>query len=179
MKTATIFAIIALVAVAGAAADVPSGLSLSVGLTQQADDFMAGAGVRSPILLGAAFVEASGWVAWRGGVAGAGGEAWQAYFAGRIGLGGRTSILDGAVMLYGSGGVIAALPNSAFTDSPFEWGGYGTFGIEIMAGTRRGGLGYYYEAGANGIGAVAEKQAGMPLYLNGWTQSVGLRYYFP
>lgn len=77
------------------------------------------------------------------------------------------------INLYSEGGVVIVFPNQDMSvDTSF--GGYGNLGIEYMQENNA----YFSELGAIGTGAKAEKISGEPIYLNGFTVTVGWRYYF-
>ena len=94
---------------------------------------------------------------------------WEPY--GNIMLGFSSSHhISEAVALYGEGGVIGVLPSNKFSDSDFVIGGYGLFGFEFYFADE---FCYFFEAGAVGIGATADKIPTEPIYSNGFVMSVG------
>jgi hypothetical protein len=155
--------------------DAPMGFSAQFSIADSAGDLDFGGGLQSPLLFGALAFRLDCYAAWRDGVAGAAGEAWTPYLIGRLGvLGFGGSVAEG-IRLYGTGGLLLALPDPSFSTAAFVLGGFGAFGIELFANRS---LCYFVELGANGIGALAELMPGSPLYLNGFEARVGLRLYF-
>lgn len=102
----------------------------------------------------------------------------ETYTYATLGLVGVGGTLPGGLRLYGEGGLLVAFPRAAFSDHSSHAGGYGRFGFEFLMGPRRHqGASCFFELGAVGLEAHAEKQVGSPIYLNGFTISTGLRIY--
>ena len=90
---------------------------------------------------------------------------------GIIGLGGYVSE---RIRLYGEGGVLLLFPPDKLSSQNVEVGSYGLFGFEFFFSD----LGnYFIEIGGVGTGAKADKIEASPIYSNGLTIGVGLRYF--
>jgi hypothetical protein len=101
-------------------------------------------------------------------------ETWSPFATYKLGIAAGSVVAGGNVRMYGVGGLLYLRPNAAFSTAKSVTGGYGAFGFEFLSAKA---LNFYLELGANGVGARAEKVPGRPLYANGFTTTVGFRYY--
>ncbi len=147
-------------------------ISVGYGLARAQDEFSLNANLTSPWVLG----NHAAIRLWALGLFHTG--SWQPYYGFRFGLIGGSLMETAAIRLYGEGGVLMVIPSSSFDSDTTIWGGYGLFGFEFFAYRPGHGLAFYIELGSNGVDARAEKEAGSPMYLNGFETSAGLRYYF-
>ncbi len=101
---------------------------------------------------------------------------WTGYENVQLGLIGVGGFIANSIRLYGEGGIMGIFPNSAFSDKNFVFGGYGLFGFEFyMSGKDIRVPSYYIEIGSMGS-AIADKLPAKPIYSNGLTISVGIRF---
>jgi hypothetical protein len=148
-----------------------AGFALDIGLTDGAGDFGAKAGITTPWILGGhAAARISGTAFMRS-------TNWKPYFTVRAGLIGASFMANADIRLYGEGGALLLLPPEASDSSAFAFGGYGHFGFEFFMDRAHSGCAYFVELGSNGIGARADREAGSPIYLNGFSTTVGVRWY--
>ncbi|MBN1242749.1 MAG: hypothetical protein JXA15_08585 [Spirochaetales bacterium] len=150
-----------------------TGSSFSIAVAEQADALAAWAGYGSPLAFGSAQarVEIGGAVIpfLSGGV-----EAWAPFWAVRAGLAGYGDWVGGVFRAYGTGGVLFAFPGPELSDAGYGFGGWGAFGFEFRA---LGAGVFYLELGTTGSEARAELADAAPRFLNGFSTSVGLRFY--
>ena len=108
-----------------------------------------------------------------------GGDAtWTPYYSFQFGAVGGAAIIANFLRLYGEGGLVVLLPNSDFSSNSTEIGGYGIFGFEFfMSQSPQSFVSYFIELGGMGTGAKADKVPGKPIYSNGFSASVGCRFY--
>ncbi|HET8858906.1 hypothetical protein [Marivirga sp.] len=90
----------------------------------------------------------------------------------QLGIKVRNAIFSDKLFMYGEGGFLTILPNSAFSSESSVFGGYGLFGIEFRPSQKAA---YFVELGGVGSGAIADKIAGEPKYSNGFLINVGYR----
>lgn len=98
---------------------------------------------------------------------------WSPYSNIQLGFRGRHQIIENKLFVYGEGGTVLILPNSAFSTKQKLFGGYGLFGFEFSYSNR---LGYFIELGGMGTGAKADKIQSQPIFSNGFTASTGFRF---
>jgi hypothetical protein len=147
------------------------GFAIDIGLTDGAGDLGFRAGLTTPWILGGhAAARLTGSVFMRD-------TNWHPYCTVRAGLVGASFMASADIRLYGEGGALLLLPPADSDSSAFRLGGYGHFGLEFFADRARSGSAYFIELGTNGVGARADKEAGSPIYLNGFSSSVGFRWY--
>lgn len=151
----------------------------SIGYLLNADngDFAVGMAVTSPWVFGSSVaVQAAAMQSWymHGVDADTGDEDWMPFTSYKLGLMGGSLTASGQIRMYGAGGILVVLPNRHVSEKRVHSGGYGAFGLEFLSGRS---LNYYIELGANGVGTRADKLAGKPIYGNGFSSTVGLRYY--
>ncbi len=97
---------------------------------------------------------------------------WSPYTNFTLGVVGVGGTISDWARLYGEGGVLFILPNSAFSSSSVDVGGYGLFGFEFFMNPH---VNYYIELGGVGSGAKADKIALNPIYSNGFLIQTGFR----
>lgn len=97
---------------------------------------------------------------------------WSPYGNVFVGIRGRQYIIEDKIYIYGEGGALVLLPNSAFSSEKTRPGGYGLFGFEFYASPN---FSYFVELGGLGAGARADKLPAKPIYSNGFITSVGFR----
>lgn len=153
--------------------------STAIGFTLNGGNstFSDGITVTSPWLIGSRLaVQATGLQSWftHGIDEDKGEETWVPFTTYRLGLMGGSLTANGFMRMYGAGGILVFLPNKKFSDEKTITGSYGMFGFEFISGRS---LNYYIELGANGISANADKIPGKPNYGNGFSSTVGFRYY--
>ncbi|HEX3048107.1 MAG TPA: hypothetical protein VHY08_25370 [Bacillota bacterium] len=104
---------------------------------------------------------------------------WLPYSVYKLGVIGVSGGIADSFRYYGEGGVVYAVPNNQFSENNVS-GGYGNFGFEFINNDNASPIpfSYFIELGGIGTGAKAEKITGKPFYLNGFTTSTGLRFYF-
>jgi len=103
---------------------------------------------------------------------------WTPYYSFQFGTIGGAAIIANFLRLYGEGGLILLLPNKDFSSNSTEIGGYGVFGFEFfMSQSPQSFISYFIELGGMGTGAKADKAPGKPVYSNGFSVSVGFRFY--
>lgn len=147
-------------------------ITVGAGLMDCAGDFGLCGSVTTPwFFRKTAAIRAGGFVLWRNGA------DWIPYYGAKLGLVGGSFMANGDIRLYGEGGGVFLFPSARFDEDPFVFGGYGLFGFEFFIDRTASGLSYFIELGSNGIGAKAEKETGSPIYMNGFSTSVGLRWY--
>jgi len=100
---------------------------------------------------------------------------WSPYSNFTFGMVGVGGTINNSIRLYGEGGVIGILPNSNFSSSDSEFGGYGLFGFEFFFQEAHN---YFIELGGVGTGARADQVITEPIYSNGFIINVGYRYTF-
>jgi hypothetical protein len=98
---------------------------------------------------------------------------WMPYGNISLGVVGVAGQINDEIRLYGEGGVIGILPSNKFSSTDLVVGGYGLFGFEFFF---TNGGNYFIEIGGVGTGATADKVDTKPIYSNGLTISVGIRY---
>lgn len=159
------------------------GLSLGFSIEQISDDFAMGVRITSPYFLwnyAAATISAS--YVWREGCLDSNPAVttWIPYWIFRAGLVGGTLAMGNGIRLYGYGGVLCVLPDPSFDGAQFLIGGYGGFGFEFLLNRDGQGMSasYFIELGSSGTGAVAELMVGDPIYVNGFSLTVGFKMYF-
>ncbi|MEM9052416.1 MAG: hypothetical protein AAGC47_10225 [Bacteroidota bacterium] len=139
------------------------------------DEFGFGIGILSPELK---FVQisAKGNINWLNHLDEEGLETWSECASFQLGLRTHNQVAD-RIALYAEGGGIGLLPNSDFSSSSFEVGGYGLFGFEfyLTEGIKRNPC-YFIEIGGAGLGARADKLLSEPIYANGFLVVVGYRF---
>ena len=140
-------------------------------------DFSTGIGVTSPWFFGSSLaLQAAAMQSWymHGVDSATGEEDWKPYTSYKLGLMGGGTTVSGFMRMYGAGGLLYILPNRAVSEKKSVTGSYGAFGFEFLSGRS---LNYYIELGTKGIAANADKLPGKPLYGNGFSSTVGFRYY--
>lgn len=98
---------------------------------------------------------------------------WTPYSNFQLGIVGVGGTINNSIRLYGEGGIIGILPDSDFSSSDSEFGGYGLFGFEFFFQEAHN---YFIELGGVGTGAKADKVITQPIYSNGFIINVGYRY---
>jgi hypothetical protein len=154
--------------------------SLSCEIGRLDNDFYIGGTLTSSyFLFDAVAVKAGGGLVFRPGVLdGHASEEWYLYALGKLGLIGA-NLINEYIRTYGEGGILLVFPNEEFSSEIFQFGGYGLWGFEFfMNGITESWVSYYIELGGIGTGAIADKMAADPLYLNGFFMQVGLKIYF-
>lgn len=171
------FTLVATTAQAESANDRYDAPSVGFMLNGGNGDFSTGIGVTSPWFLGSSLaVQAAAMQSWymHGVDESTGEEQWAPFTSYKLGLMGGSVTVGGFMRMYGAGGLLYILPNKKVSEKKSVTGSYGAFGFEFLSGRS---LNYYIELGANGISANADKLPGKPLYSNGFSSTVGLRYY--
>lgn len=103
---------------------------------------------------------------------------WSPYYNFQFGVLATGTVIANFIRLYGEGGMVLILPNSDFSSESVNIGGYGIFGFEFfMSQNPQSSVSYFIELGGMGSGAKADKIPGKPIYSNGFTATVGFRYY--
>ena len=100
---------------------------------------------------------------------------WSPYFSGTLGISSQPARVSKSIELYGEGGVVMILPNSEFSASDQEFGGYGLFGFNFLFDPA---FSYFIEAGGVGSGAIAELTDNERIYANGFFVQVGFKIHF-
>ena len=100
---------------------------------------------------------------------------WTEYFTATAGISSTPTMISKSIELYGEGGVIMVFPNSDFSNSDQEFGGYGLFGFNFLFYP---GFSYFIEAGGVGTGSVAELSDNERIYANGFFINVGFKMHF-
>lgn len=156
------------------------GFSFAASVGEFGSDLNTGGTIRTPLILGSIFAELSGYAAWHSGIPISGNASWPLYGMLRVGLGGATTLENLPLRLYGVGGLLCVFPSAVFSSESYALGAYGVMGFEVFTfrGSQGNAFAYYAELGTNGISAVADKDLGNPLWLNGFSETVGIRYYF-
>lgn len=98
---------------------------------------------------------------------------WTPYSNMTIGVVGVGGSIGNGVNLYGEGGFLLLFPNTDFSSTTSESGGYGLLGFEFIPNHVAR---YYIEIGGAGSGASADKVAGSPIYSNGLILYTGVRF---
>lgn len=174
---ATTFTLLAASALAHASDDRYDASSVGFVMNSGNGDFNTGIAVTSPWFLGSSIaMQATAMRSWymHGVDEISGEERWMPYSSYKLGLLGGSMTANGFMRMYGAGGLLYIAPNNKISDKTNVLGSYGAFGFEFFSGRS---LNYYIELGANGISAHADKLPGKPLYSNGFSSTVGLRYY--
>lgn len=102
-------------------------------------------------------------------------NTWSPFWHFGLGVSSNPVSVSQAVSLYGEGGAMLSLPNSDFSSSSSELGGYGLFGFNFNFSPN---FCYFMEAGAIGSGARAEKSDNQRMYSNGFLINVGFKMHF-
>jgi hypothetical protein len=103
---------------------------------------------------------------------------WSGFGSYQLGVVGVAGMAGGFARFYAEGGVILLTPPVSISSNDIEFGGYGVFGFEFFMSTSPNvPVSYFIELGGMGVGAVADKVPGKPIYSNGFTISVGFRGY--
>lgn len=100
---------------------------------------------------------------------------WMVYSNISLGVVGVAGRINEKIRLYGEGGIIGILPSNKFSSTDIVLGGYGLFGFEFFFNN---GGSYFIEIGGVGTGATADKVDTQPIYSNGLTISVGIRFFW-
>ena len=173
----TTFTLLAASNLAIASDDRYDASSVGFALSSGNGDFSTGVAVTSPWFLGSSVaVQAAAMQSWyiHGVDESSGEESWMPYSSYKLGVMGGSVTSNGFMRMYGVGGLLYIAPNKKISDKTSVLGSYGAFGFEFFSGRN---LNYYIELGANGISAHADKLPGKPIYSNGFSTTVGLRYY--
>jgi hypothetical protein len=106
-------------------------------------------------------------------------EIWDSYYIGRVGVAVSGYTAATTLRPYGEFGFTALITHSDYTDTPFLWGIYTLFGLDLLFREEDWNA-FFVELGAAGIisGGGAEKWLGNPAYANGVMITVGNRFYF-
>lgn len=171
-KVLLAFTILAVLSLNVKAEESPNNLEFGFNVNQYQSDFGVGLHIISPYFLNSKIAVRAGinqqWLEYFDGTE----TTWSPYQNIQLGLRARSEILENKIFIYGEGGVITILPNSDFSESDTEFGGYGLFGFEFKPSTR---FGYFIELGGVGTGATANKLVNKPIYSNGFMINVGFR----
>lgn len=173
----TVFTLAATTASAESPNDRYDATSVGFVLNGGNGDFSTGIGVTSPWFLGSRLaVQAAAFQSWymHGIDEKTGEEEWMPYTSYKLGLMGGSVTVGGFMRMYGAGGLLYILPNKKISEKKSVTGSYGAFGFEFLSGRN---LNYFIELGTNGTSAIADKLPGKPLYSNGFSNTVGFRYY--
>lgn len=100
---------------------------------------------------------------------------WMPYTTIKFGTIGVAGVIANTIRLYGGGGLVVIMPNEDFSDETVI-GGYGVFGFEFFMG-ENAPVSYYMELGGIGTGARAELLPGEPIYANGFSATVGVKWH--
>ena len=103
---------------------------------------------------------------------------WSGFGSYQLGVVGVAGMAGGFARFYAEGGVILLTPPASISSNSVEVGGYGVFGFEFFMSTSPNvPVSYFIELGGIGVGAIADKVPGKPIYSNGFSISVGFRGY--
>jgi hypothetical protein len=100
---------------------------------------------------------------------------WRDYYTATFGISSSPARVSESIELYGEGGLMMIFPNSDFSDTDQEFGGYGLFGFNFLFDPA---FSYFIEAGGVGSGAVAEGSDNERIYANGFFVQVGFKIHF-
>ena len=104
------------------------------------------------------------------------GSEWEGYGSTSLDLLAGITAPSETHRLYGTAGVVALFPSDGVSSENLVIGATGGFGFEFFFTPQRLGS-YYIELGGIGTAAGADEVANSPVYANGFTTSVGVRYY--
>lgn len=175
MKKTIVICTLALTLNGLSAKDSP--LALGYVLSDKAGNFGIGLEITSPSLLdGFLSFRAESELEWLSGAIFMSDEniSWEMYSSHKIGVVGTGGFAAEIIKLYGEFGGICVIPNSRISNDNYQLGIYGLFGFDFFM--KPGAfISYFIETGSTGVFAGADKLAGSPAYLNGWTTSTGIR----
>lgn len=100
---------------------------------------------------------------------------WDGYLHFNLGLVSASYSISEKLRLYSEGGVVLVTSAFGLDENELHFGGYGLFGFEFHYSP---GSTCFIELGGQGVSAIAEELPNQPFYSNGFTMSVGTRYYF-
>jgi hypothetical protein len=156
-------------------------LSINATVENYRNDFSLGARITSPYLLWnhLAFTAAANLTYREGALdTNPGQSVWIPYGVYRLGVIGTSGLIANDMRFYGHGGFVFILPDKRFSTSKFLWGGFGTFGFEFFVTPAQAvPISYFIELGSNGIKAAADLMVSDPIYVNGFSSTVGLKFY--
>ena len=142
-------------------------------LGQYQDNFGLGVNFTSPYFLYQHIaLRVRGNVMWNEYV-GPDGTTWSDYSNLSIGVVSVAGEVGSFMRLYGEGGFLMIFPNTDFSSTSLETGGYGLFGFEFFFYPKGN---YFIEIGGVGTGAKADKIATNPIYSNGLLINAGFRF---
>jgi len=104
------------------------------------------------------------------------GSTWAGYGSASLTLLAGLTAPSETHRLYGKAGVVALFPSDRVSSESIAIGALGGFGFEFFFTPERTGS-YYIELGGMGTAAGADELEDSPVYANGFTTSVGVRYY--
>lgn len=154
----------------------PNHLSLGFHLNNFQNDFGMGLNITSPYFAnGSVALKATFNLAYRDGTLKTDTMSnWYPYSSIQFGCVGVGGMVGKHIRTYGAGGIMVMFPNSEFSSTKTEIGGWGVWGFEFILNPM---ISYYIELGGVGIGARADKMNGQPIYSNGFSTTVGLHVY--
>jgi hypothetical protein len=166
-----IFTLLAVIILDVKAQDQPTKFEVGFSLNQFQKDFGLGLHVVSPYFLKSTIAVKVGanlqWLEYYDGTE----TTWTPYQNLQLGIRSRSEIVKNKIYIYGEGGLLTILPNSDFSSSSAEFGGYGLFGFEFKPASN---FAYFIDLGGSS-GAIADELDNLPIYSNGFFTNVGLR----
>lgn len=100
---------------------------------------------------------------------------WTPYYTATLGISNSPTRVSQSIELYGEGGLMMIFPNSDFSDTDQEFGGYGLFGFNFLFDPV---FSYFIEVGGVGSGSTAELTDNQRIYANGFFLQVGFKIHF-